>query len=238
MIVHPWFRVEPWSLHETALNLDVLSQTESLFALSNGFIGVRGNLDEGEPHGIPGTYLNGVYELRPLPVAESQFGTPESSQTLIDVTNGKLIRLLVDDEPFDVALRPSARARSRARFSRRHADAHGGVVLAGAQHRARHLDALRLVHPSRHPRHRATRSSRSTGAPTSSCSRSWWPTRRSRTLAGDPRSAAATDVAARLRGARRRAAPRRCSSTARGAAGCASRRRWSTSSPARPRCAS
>jgi alpha,alpha-trehalose phosphorylase len=102
MIVHPWFRVEPWSLHETALNLDVISQTESLFALSNGFIGVRGNLDEGEPHGIPGTYLNGVYELRPLPAAESQYGNPESSQRMIDVTNGKLIRLLVDDEPFDV----------------------------------------------------------------------------------------------------------------------------------------
>ena len=102
MIFHRGFRVEPWALHETELNLDVLAESESLFALSNGFIGLRGNLDEGEPHGIPGTYLNGVYELRPLPSAESQFGTPESSQTLIDVTNGKLLRLLVDDEPFDV----------------------------------------------------------------------------------------------------------------------------------------
>jgi alpha,alpha-trehalose phosphorylase len=101
LIIHPGFRVEPWSLHETALNLDVLAETESLFALSNGFVGVRGNLDEGEPHGIPGTYLNGFYELRPLPSAESQYGTPESGQTLIDVTNGKLLRLLVDDEPFD-----------------------------------------------------------------------------------------------------------------------------------------
>jgi alpha,alpha-trehalose phosphorylase len=96
------FRVEPWSLHETALKLDVLAQTESLFALSNGLIGVRGNLDEGEPHGLPGTYLNGFFELRPLPSAETQYGAPESSQTLVDVTNGKLIRLLVDDEPFDV----------------------------------------------------------------------------------------------------------------------------------------
>jgi alpha,alpha-trehalose phosphorylase len=102
MIQHPSFRVEPWSLHETELNLDVLAQTESLFALSNGHIGVRGNLDEGEPHGLPGSYLNGFYELRPLREAESQYGAPESSQTLIDVTNGKLIRLLVDDEPFDV----------------------------------------------------------------------------------------------------------------------------------------
>ena len=102
MIQHPSFRVEPWSLHETELNLEVLAQTESLFALSNGHIGVRGNLDEGEPHGLPGSYLNGFYELRPLPEAESQYGAPESSQTLINVTNGKLIRLLVDDEPFDL----------------------------------------------------------------------------------------------------------------------------------------
>jgi alpha,alpha-trehalose phosphorylase len=102
MIVHRGFRVEPWALHETVLNRDVLAQTESLFALSNGFIGVRGNLDEGEPHGIPGSYLNGFYELRPLPSAESQFGVPESGQTLVDVTNGKIIRLMVDDEPFDV----------------------------------------------------------------------------------------------------------------------------------------
>jgi alpha,alpha-trehalose phosphorylase len=102
MIQHPSFRVEPWSLHETELSLDVLAQTESLFALSNGHIGLRGNLDEGEPHGLPGSYLNGFYEDRPMPSAETQYGAPESSQTLIDVTNGKLIRLLVDDEPLDV----------------------------------------------------------------------------------------------------------------------------------------
>lgn len=102
MIRHSAFRNESWRLHETELRLDVLAQTESLFALSNGHIGVRGNLDEGEPHGLPGTYLSGFYELRPLPYAEGGFGFPESGQTLINVTNGKLLRLLVDDEPFDV----------------------------------------------------------------------------------------------------------------------------------------
>ena len=50
----------------------------------------------------PGTYLNSFYELRPLPYAEGGYGYPESGQTIINVTNGKLIRLLVDDEPFDV----------------------------------------------------------------------------------------------------------------------------------------
>jgi alpha,alpha-trehalose phosphorylase len=96
------FTVEPWCLREAVLDLDVLAQAESLFALSNGHVGWRGNLDEGEPHGLPGTYLNGVYELQPLPYAEAGFGFPESGQTVINVTNGKLIRLYVDDEPFDV----------------------------------------------------------------------------------------------------------------------------------------
>jgi alpha,alpha-trehalose phosphorylase len=102
MITHPAFTVEPWSVREASLDLDVLAQTESVFALANGHIGLRANLDEGEPFGIPGTYLNSFYELRPLPYAEAGYGYPESGQTIVNVTNGKIIRLLVDDEPFDV----------------------------------------------------------------------------------------------------------------------------------------
>ncbi|MEV1173812.1 glycosyl hydrolase family 65 protein [Nonomuraea sp. NPDC049784] len=102
MIQHPAFAVEPWSVRECRLDLDVLAQTESVFALSNGHIGLRGNLEEGEPYGEPGTYLDGFYEVRPLPYAESAYGYPESGQTVVNVTNGKVIRLLVDDEPFDV----------------------------------------------------------------------------------------------------------------------------------------
>ena len=102
MIEHPAFPVEPWTVRETELHLDNLAQTESVFALSNGHIGLRGNLDEGEPYGIPGTYLGGFYEVRPLPYAEAGFGYPEDGQTVVNVTNGKIIRLLVEDEPFDV----------------------------------------------------------------------------------------------------------------------------------------
>jgi alpha,alpha-trehalose phosphorylase len=94
--------VHPWEIREIELDLDVLAQMESVLALSNGHIGLRANLDEGEPHGMPGTYLNGVYEARPLPYAEAGYGYPEAGQTVVNVTDGKLIRLLVDDEPFDV----------------------------------------------------------------------------------------------------------------------------------------
>jgi alpha,alpha-trehalose phosphorylase len=96
------YEVDPWSVRESALNLDLLAQSESLFALSNGHIGLRGNLDEGEPNGLPGTYLNGLYETIPLPYAEAGYGYPESGQTVVNATNGKLIRLLVEDEPFDL----------------------------------------------------------------------------------------------------------------------------------------
>ncbi|MFJ6198747.1 glycoside hydrolase family 65 protein [Micromonospora sp. NPDC092111] len=102
MIRERAYPVEPWHVRETRLDMDVLAQSESVFALSNGHVGLRGNLDEGEPHGLPGTYLNSFYELRPLPYAEAGFGFPESGQTIVNVTNGKLIRLLVDDEPLDL----------------------------------------------------------------------------------------------------------------------------------------
>jgi alpha,alpha-trehalose phosphorylase len=102
MIAQSSFSIEPWALRETELDFDRLAQSESIFALANGHLGLRGNLDEGEPHGLPGTYVNGVYEIRPLPHAEPAYGDPEAGQTIVNVTNGKIIRLLLEDEPFDV----------------------------------------------------------------------------------------------------------------------------------------
>jgi alpha,alpha-trehalose phosphorylase len=96
------FPVEPWELREVGLDLDDLARSESLFALSNGHIGIRGNLDEGDPRALPGTYLNSFYEIRPLPYAEAGYGFPEDGQSILNVTNGKIFRLLVDDEPLDL----------------------------------------------------------------------------------------------------------------------------------------
>jgi alpha,alpha-trehalose phosphorylase len=41
LITHPAFTVEPWSIGETSLDLDVLAQSESVFALANGHVGLR-----------------------------------------------------------------------------------------------------------------------------------------------------------------------------------------------------
>jgi len=115
------FPVQPWAITETELDSDRLGQSESIFALSNGHIGLRGNLDEGEPAAIPGTYLGSFHELRPLPYAETGYGYPESGQTMVDVTNGKLIRMLVDDSPFDVRY-------GTLRTHRRTLDLRGGIL--------------------------------------------------------------------------------------------------------------
>ncbi|MFY9468679.1 MAG: family 65 glycosyl hydrolase, partial [Solirubrobacterales bacterium] len=101
MTEQPAFEIEPWCIREVELRQGAIAQTESIFALSNGHLGMRGNLDEGEPFGHPGTYLNGVHEVRPLPYAETAYGNPEAGETVLNVTDGKLIRLLVDDELFD-----------------------------------------------------------------------------------------------------------------------------------------
>ncbi len=99
----PSFPIEPWSLTEIGLDHASLGVHESVFTLANGHIGMRGSFEEGEPIVVPGTYLNGFFEERPLPYAEAGYGFPEQGQTVVNVTDGKLIRLLVGDTPFDLA---------------------------------------------------------------------------------------------------------------------------------------
>ncbi|QXG76094.1 family 65 glycosyl hydrolase [Modestobacter sp. L9-4] len=96
------FVVEPWSVTAIGLDLASLGVNESVFALANGHIGMRGTFEEGEPVVVPGTYLNGFFEERPLPYAEAGYGFPEQGQTVVNVTDGKIIRLLVGDSPLDL----------------------------------------------------------------------------------------------------------------------------------------
>lgn len=121
MIGHDVFPVEPWGVREKRLDLDLIAQTESVFALANGHLGLRGNLDEGEPRGTSGTYLGGVYESYPLEYGEAGYGFSEDGQAVVDVTDGKIIRLLVADEPLDVH-------RGRLDEHERHLDFRTGVL--------------------------------------------------------------------------------------------------------------
>lgn len=96
------FQIAPWELRRSGFDLDALPDLESIFALSNGHIGLRGAIDEGEPVGTPGTYLNGFYEHHELPYPEGGYGYPEDGQTMVNVTDGKIIQLFVQDAPMDM----------------------------------------------------------------------------------------------------------------------------------------
>ncbi len=95
-------------------------------------------LDEGEPHGLPGSYLNGVYEDRPLPAGEASYGRPTTTQTVINVTNGKLIRLFVNDEPFDVRY-GSLRSHERA------LDFRSGILTRRAEWVSPNTESVRVT---------------------------------------------------------------------------------------------
>ncbi|MEV1142896.1 glycosyl hydrolase family 65 protein [Micromonospora sp. NPDC049799] len=93
---------ECWRVRRTADDLDRIAETESIFALSNGWVGWRGALDEGRPYGMPGTYLNGFHERRELTYPEEGYGFPQDSDTVVSAPNAALVRLWVAGEPLDV----------------------------------------------------------------------------------------------------------------------------------------
>ena len=76
-----------------------MAQTETIFALSNGYLGMRGNFEEGRPTFQGGTFINGFYESWPIVYGEEAYGFAKTGQTMVNVTDSKIIRLYVDDEP-------------------------------------------------------------------------------------------------------------------------------------------
>ena len=231
MITHPAFSVEPWAVTEDSLHLDVLAQSESVFALSNGHIGLRGNLDEGEPFGLPGTYLNGFYETRPLPYAEAGYGYPEDGQTVVNATNGKIIRLLVDDEPFDIRYGELLAHTRIARPARGRAAPPRALALPERARDRGQDHPARLLRPALASPRSATRSSPIDGQPLRVVAQSELVANEPAAhRAGDPRAAAALRGAAARPRSRRSTTCASCSCTARATAGCGWRRGWTTSS--------
>ncbi len=98
----PTLHVDPWLVREPDVDPGTMPVAESLFSLSNGYVGIRGTLDEVEPFGMRGTYLSGVYETHPLSYPEGGYGQPEVGQAMLTVAEGTPLRLLVDGIPLDV----------------------------------------------------------------------------------------------------------------------------------------
>ncbi|MFK5584989.1 glycoside hydrolase family 65 protein [Serinicoccus sp. LYQ131] len=93
------FPLDPWSFTECAYEGGDLGVTETLFAVSNGYLGLRGNVEEGRDTYAHGTFVNGFHETWPIRHAEEAFGLARVGQTIVNVPDPKTIKLYVDDEP-------------------------------------------------------------------------------------------------------------------------------------------
>src|SRR5438309_9058326 len=94
------YPADEWNVVEKRFHPEFLAQTETILALGNGYIGMRGCPEEGGPHVENATLINGFYETRPIRYGEEAYGFAKTGQTIVNVTDSKTIKLFVDDEPF------------------------------------------------------------------------------------------------------------------------------------------
>jgi len=93
------YPADEWNIIEKGFHPEFLAQLETMLAVGNGYLGIRGCPEEGGPNAENGTFINGFYESRPIIYGEEAYGFPKTGQTILNVTNSKIIKLFVDDEP-------------------------------------------------------------------------------------------------------------------------------------------
>ena len=103
---------DEWRIVEARWSPQYSDRAETIFALANGYVGVRGTLEEGRPSLAPGTFVNGFHETWPIVHAEEAHGLATVGQSIVNVPDATVLELFVDDEPLFL---PTARVREYAR---------------------------------------------------------------------------------------------------------------------------
>ena len=93
------YPADEWNVIEKAFHPEFLAQLETMSALGNGYLGMRGCRKKAA-NAENGTFINGFYETRPIVYGEDAYGFAKTGQTICNVTDSKIIKLFVDDEPF------------------------------------------------------------------------------------------------------------------------------------------
>src|SRR5215813_14187395 len=93
------FPADEWNVIEKGFHPEFLAQLETMLAIGNGYMGIRGCPEEGGPNAENSTLINGFYETWPIVYGEEAYGFAKIGQTIFSVTDSKIIKLLVDDEP-------------------------------------------------------------------------------------------------------------------------------------------
>ncbi len=96
------YPTDPWLIRETSFDPSLVARNETIFALGNGHLGMRGNFEEGRCIGVAGTYLNGFFEETPIIYGEIAYGYAKNRQVMLNIADAKIIRLFIDQEPLDL----------------------------------------------------------------------------------------------------------------------------------------
>ena len=84
---------------------------------------MRANPEEGRDAHSHGTFLNGFHETWEIKHAEEAYGFATTGQTIVNVPDGKLMKLYVDDEPLLLGPQISTSTSGRSTFARASCDA-------------------------------------------------------------------------------------------------------------------
>lgn len=94
-----------WSINsESLLESDLLIE-ESLFFTGNGYLGVRGNFEEGISNAqtsIRGTYINAFHDIVSVDYGEKLYGFPETQQKLLNIIDAQSLYLIFGEEKFSL----------------------------------------------------------------------------------------------------------------------------------------
>lgn len=100
------FLFNEWEISEKEINIQNNLLAETIFSLGNGYIGMRGNFEEdyggGEGTSLEGNYINGFFESNPIFYREGAYGYAKNSQTMLNITNGKIINFYIGNEKFNL----------------------------------------------------------------------------------------------------------------------------------------
>lgn len=100
------FPEEPWHVTETTPRPGRSRYWETLFALSNGLLGMRGSHEEEDPvigkHSYPGMFVNGVYGYQPYRHVASFPGFPDRLHVMLNLVDWRVINLTVDGDRFSL----------------------------------------------------------------------------------------------------------------------------------------
>ncbi len=98
---HDLYPIDRWAIVETAYTSELTALLETVFALGNGRLGVRGSFHQARPAHQPGVLINGFYESWPIIYPEPAFGFATAGQTIVYVPDPTPLRLAVNGEIID-----------------------------------------------------------------------------------------------------------------------------------------